>query len=248
MSRIIMHSARKSAAVRTSGPARSIRNSSTLPSEPCLRRSTPRSKLRSTHQLGTAASRSAITDATKRRRRSISPPGGSLDIESSTVIGRIHTREMTLVSNSILLASRTEDDAHAPIRSERRQAGCIRFSYLPRDSIVPRCFQCQSHLAIRTAIDARRRKKTKITDGELQKIVKQIALRMQPVFTERRYGRAGYMQLANSTPTEIRRGAEDEAEMGVFRTLSQPQRETNLRVRLQEYLRFGLEAGIFYVT
>ena len=36
--------------------------------------------------------------------------------------------------------------------------------------------------------------------------------------------------------------------MGAFHDLYQPQRETNLRVALDEYLRFGLEAGIFYVT
>jgi hypothetical protein len=36
--------------------------------------------------------------------------------------------------------------------------------------------------------------------------------------------------------------------MGVYHHLHQPQRETNLRVRLDEYLRFGLEAGISYAT
>jgi len=34
--------------------------------------------------------------------------------------------------------------------------------------------------------------------------------------------------------------------MGAFHQLFQPQRETNLRIRLDEYLRVGLEAGIFY--
>ena len=43
-------------------------------------------------------------------------------------------------------------------------------------------------------------------------------------------------------------GADDEGEMGVFHDLYQPQREANLRVRLEEYLRFGLEAGIFYTS
>jgi hypothetical protein len=33
--------------------------------------------------------------------------------------------------------------------------------------------------------------------------------------------------------------------MGAFHDLFQPQRETNLNVRLEEYLRFGLEAGSF---
>jgi hypothetical protein len=36
--------------------------------------------------------------------------------------------------------------------------------------------------------------------------------------------------------------------MGVFNHLQQPQREANLRAALEEYLRFGLEAGLFYVT
>ena len=73
-------------------------------------------------------------------------------------------------------------------------------------------------------------------------------MRVRPQFTSRRYGDAGYGQLALRTATEIREGADDEAEMGAFHELFEPQRETNLRVRLDEYLRFGLEAGIFYVT
>jgi hypothetical protein len=36
--------------------------------------------------------------------------------------------------------------------------------------------------------------------------------------------------------------------MGAFQHLQQPQRAANLRESLGEYLRFGLEAGIFFVT
>ena len=43
-------------------------------------------------------------------------------------------------------------------------------------------------------------------------------------------------------------GADDGGEMGVLHALFQPQRETNLRVRLDEYLRFGLHAGFFYAS
>ena len=50
------------------------------------------------------------------------------------------------------------------------------------------------------------------------------------------------------TPLEIRTGAEGGSEMGVFHSLFLPQREENLRVSLQEYLRFGLDAGLFFVT
>jgi len=41
-------------------------------------------------------------------------------------------------------------------------------------------------------------------------------------------------------------GADDEAEPGAFHSLYQPQRETNLRIRLQEYVRADMQSGIFY--
>jgi hypothetical protein len=36
--------------------------------------------------------------------------------------------------------------------------------------------------------------------------------------------------------------------MGVFHKLFQPQREHYLQARLEEYLRFGLEVGIFFAS
>ena len=53
---------------------------------------------------------------------------------------------------------------------------------------------------------------------------------------------------AETVFAHFRRGAEDESEMGAFSSLRQPQREDALRIRLEEYLRVGLEAGIFYAT
>lgn len=76
----------------------------------------------------------------------------------------------------------------------------------------------------------------------------QIASRIRPAFTSARYGDPGYAQLSHSSPREIKTGAEDGSEMGVFCYLKQPQREANLRSVLDEYLRFGLEAGILYIT
>jgi hypothetical protein len=46
---------------------------------------------------------------------------------------------------------------------------------------------------------------------------------------------------------EIRAGADNGAEMGVFNMLMQPQREANLLTRFEEYLAFGLEAGLIFV-
>jgi hypothetical protein len=72
--------------------------------------------------------------------------------------------------------------------------------------------------------------------------------RLQPTFTSERYGDPGYAQLSQNCANELRTGAEDGAEMGTFNSLKQPQREANLQANLEEYLRFGLEAGIFYAT
>jgi hypothetical protein len=72
--------------------------------------------------------------------------------------------------------------------------------------------------------------------------------RVEPHFASLRYGDAAYCQLKRVTPTAIRTGASDEGEIGVMHALFQPQRETNLRIRLEEYLRLGLRAGIFFAT
>jgi hypothetical protein len=105
----------------------------------------------------------------------------------------------------------------------QRQSGCVRFSHLPLTSKAPRSFRCVPE----DAADA---------------------TRVQPQFTSRRYGDPAYAQLSLRAALELRQGADDEAEMGAFHDLFQPQRATNLRVRLEEYLRFGLEAGVVYVS
>jgi hypothetical protein len=141
-------------------------------------------------------------------------PGGRLHIRNSTVIGGVNTEVLELGSNTIFLGT---------VRARRKQEGCVRFSYLPLDSEVPRRHRCRPE-------DAR--------DDR----------RVRPQFTSLRYGDPGYCQLGRLCAEEIRRGADDESEMGAFHDLYAPQREANLRARLEEYLRFGLEAGILYAT
>ena len=72
------------------------------------------------------------------------------------------------------------------------------------------------------------------------------ARRLAPRFTTLTYGQPAYAQLSLSTADEIRRGADDESEMGAFHHLYAPQRDRNLRIRLREFLRVGLEAGLIY--
>ena len=62
-------------------------------------------------------------------------PGGTLQIADSTVIGAVgKRRNCKLASHSIFMSD---------VRSEKKQAGCVRFSYLPLTSVVPRRYHCQ---------------------------------------------------------------------------------------------------------
>ncbi len=153
--------------------------------------------------------------------------GGTLRIENSTVIGKVHATVIELASNTIFLAALAADDDPSvwpgPVLAKQRQEGCVRFSYLPAGSRVPRRYRCQP------AAD-------------------EDAARVRPLLASSRYNNAAYCQLSVRCPVEIREGADDESEMGAFHDLYQPQREAHLRARLNEYLRFGLEAGIFYST
>lgn len=164
--------------------------------------------------------KNSIVDATSAANIAFAAPsgvqagGGALTIQDSTVIGGVHTRSLDLASNCIFMSR---------VISDRKQTGCVRFSYLPLDSAVPRRYHCQP-----------------VSEAD--------ALRVRPQFTSLRYGEPGYGQLAQRSTLEIRTGADDESEMGAFHDVYQPQRETNLRARLDEYLRFGLEAGIVYAT
>jgi hypothetical protein len=111
------------------------------------------------------------------------------------------------------------------LRVERRQHGCVRFCWLGPGSRTPRRFHCLP---------------PDPSPGAPQRVV--------PRFTSTRYGTPGYAQLALSCPAEVRRGAEDGSELGAFHDLFQPQREDNLRLRLDEYVPAGCDAGLVIVT
>jgi hypothetical protein len=169
----------------------------------------------------------SIVDATSRCGVAIAGPdghraGGTLRIENSTLVGKVHVVEMELASNAIFFARLAVHDSWAaPLICARRQSGCIRFSFVPLNAQTPRRYQCHPR---------------EEEDGA----------RVTPQFTSLRYGEPGYAQLSARCAPEIFRGADDGSEMGAFHELFAPQRITNLNVRLDEYLRFGLEAGIIF--
>ena len=171
------------------------------------------------HERSNVSITDSIVDATNEAAVAFAAPNGT------DAGGTFQIADSTVVGtvHTLELKYASNTIFMSDVRSEKKQSGCVRFCYLPLTSVVPRRYRCQP-------------------DQERD------ALRMKPQFTSLAYGEPGYGQLALRTAAQIRKGADDEAEMGAFHELYEPQRGTNLRIRLDEYLRFGLEAGPFYVT
>src|SRR5262249_55808927 len=146
--------------------------------------------------------------------------GGMLQLVDCTVIGKVRTALLEYASNVIFLSRLASGDAwKEPVRSERRQTGCVRFSFVPLDAIVPRRYRCQPELEIADRIDARERDGTKLTALGKAQIEADVVAALVPRLTSRRYGEPGYGQLAVRCPRQIKEGADDEAEMGAFHEL-----------------------------
>jgi hypothetical protein len=147
--------------------------------------------------------------------------GGALTLTGCTVVGKVHAVLLTLVSNSIIWAVLADGDK-APWTSalvaDRKQEGCVRFSFIPYQAVIPRHFKC---------------------------VFRGLAL-PQPYFFSLRYGDPGYVKLLPCTDDTIRRGADDGGEMGAFHFLLAPQRESDVLIRLQEYMPVNLEFGMIY--
>ncbi len=166
--------------------------------------------------------------------------GPAAEITRSTLFGAVSVRE--LYSSETIFTGE--------VNVERCQTGCMRFSYLtlPADTAVnpktPPRYRCQPDLEI-TAQEEKLRQEGEAVDSA--SVRKQVSLRLAPHFESRQYGHPSYGQLSPTAPEQIRTGGENGSEMGAFNHLQQPQRQTNIRTALEEYLRSGLDAGIFYV-
>ncbi|MBH8578161.1 hypothetical protein I8752_35495 [Nostocaceae cyanobacterium CENA369] len=181
----------------------------------------------------------SIIDATNVEGEAIGAVGYSiaharLTIARCTVIGQIQVHAIDLAENSIFKGI---------IFVARRQQGCIRFCYVMPNSRTPRRYNCQPDLVEQIV-----RQKTELQPEQIE--VEQLVARsrVQPQFNSTRYGTPTYCQLASTCAEEIKRGADDESEMGAFHNLYQPQKEANLRIRLEEYTPADTEINIIYAS
>jgi hypothetical protein len=168
----------------------------------------------------TTVIRNSIVDATSVARLAYASPELGFG-------GSLHVENSTIVgrvlADDLPLASNSIFLASAagakPIEIRRRQQGCVRFCYVPRGSLVPRRHRC-----LPTSDSPR-----------------------TPVFVSLQYGEPGYGRLSLRCAASIRRGADDESELGAMHDRFEPLRLDHLMMRLNEYLRFGMEAGAFPV-
>jgi hypothetical protein len=172
----------------------------------------------------------SILDATHEDLDVLCGPGGQLahavlSITRSTVLGCICLHAIQMAEDSIFMGN---------VQVARRQIGCMRFSYVTPGSRTPPRFQCQPDLVEQAVSGSSNKERER--------------LRVRPVYNSIHYGTPTYCQLAHPCADEIKRGAEDESEMGVFHDLFQPQREANLRLRLEEFTPAGMQAGIIYAS
>lgn len=178
----------------------------------------------------------SIVDATRPTKEAIGAPGYAvahvvLTILRSTAFGIVDVHAVELAENCIFMDC---------VNVARRQLGCVRFSYVQPHCQTPRRYRCQPDLVSQAVVD-------EVSDPSKRPgLIASERLRVRPQFTSIRYGNPGYAQLASTCAREIKQGADDESEMGVFHNLFKPQREANLRQRLEEFTPAGMDVGILY--
>jgi hypothetical protein len=184
----------------------------------------------------------SIVDATSPKREAIGAPGYAhahaiVTMQRCTVFGIVEVHAVELAENCIFTNC---------LNVARRQFGCMRFCYVPYGCRTPRRYHCQPDLVCQPIAELFAQ--NAITQDERDRALARERTRVAPRFNSERYGTPTYAQLTDTCAEEIRRGADDESEMGVFHDLFQPQREANLLARLDEYTPAGMDAGVIHVT
>lgn len=132
----------------------------------------------------------------------------ALSVQGSTVLGQVLVR--TLEGSNAIFDGR--------VVVENRQVGCLRYSFAPRSSRVPRRYRCSP---------------TPTADPLTR-----------PGYVSIDRGSPSYLTLDPGCPAEIAEGGEGGAEMGVHHHLGRPVRVRAAARLLDAYVPVGLELGV----
>jgi hypothetical protein len=119
----------------------------------------------------------------------------------------------------------------------RTQAGCVRYSSIAAGSVMPRRFRCQPDLALGAAAE---RKGSALSSTEHSAV----ALGVTPLFLDTSLDEPTVAMLHQLTRDAIRLGGENETEMGAFSAAAEGLRMANVTSLFEDYVPFGLEAGL----
>ena len=157
--------------------------------------------------------------------------GGVLRVVNATVVGRVHTARLELASNSIFMARLDASGrwAHPVIWDTRTSTGACGAASCRQTQSCRADTDSDPDLAAEAAILHADKPVGSLSARQRRSIQEATESRLRPVWTTLRYGRPAYGQLAPSCPSELRTGADDESEMGVFHDVFAPQRERDLR-------------------
>ena len=185
--------------------------------------------------------RDSIVDATSEALPALGTSEGAVApvtlTARRTFFGQVHAHAIELAENSIFAD---------PLRVARRQLGCMRYCYVAPHSRTPARYYCQPDLAEKAIVDSERSEALSQAERHVLRHAEQ--LRVAPRFISTHYGEPSYGRLALESSEEIRRGAEDRSELGVFHDLFEAQRAANLRGRLFDYVPAGTEVGIVFAS
>jgi hypothetical protein len=197
---------------------------------------------------GAIVIKDSIVDATNDTRTAIGGFGGevayvALSVWRTTIVGRVAVHSLNYAEDSIF-GSRL-DVAH-------RQLGCVRFCYVSSDSRTPQRYECQPDGALR-ATDIRiapQEKTLNAADFDVLRASERAITqsRVAPRFQSVRYSSPDYLRLTACVGAEIRQGAHDESEMGVYHDLFEPQRLAMLSGRLADFVPASCDAAVIFVT
>ncbi len=185
----------------------------------------------------------SVIDATSSTREAIGAPNWPLAhatvcLRDTTVFGTVLTHAIRLASNCVFTGQ---------VRVARSQFGAIDNSYVPPGSRTPPRRDCQPDL-VEASLRSRADFAALGSSAAKAAALAAERARVLPRFVDERYGSYGYARLADGCPTEITQGADDEAEVGAFHDLYQPQRLANLRARLSEFSPARVDVAVVAVT
>jgi hypothetical protein len=169
------------------------------------------------------------------------PAHADLSIERSTVLGHVWVQQISSAEDSLF---------EGLVHTTRRAHGYMRFCYVPLDAA-----QLKEHCDCETSFAATRSRTSRtpprfkcipeasqkgrsprsVDDCDCTPANGSVTTALAPKFVTRDFGRPGYCELAIDCPAAIRRGAQDESELGVYHDNYWPQREAALEAQLQEY-------------